>query len=148
MNFFQQLAAISTGLDVTLRIKQKSGKLTLSVLTETTDNTGIQPLLLNGTPEELDAEFFNLISKPVAESTATLINLAEHKASVAAAVEDEKPVAKAKAEKPKAAAPAKEVKKIAAPAAAPDLFAEAENVETKVAEVEPEAEEPEEKEDE
>ena len=64
MSFFREIAAISEGLDLTIRIKQKNGKLTISVLPDAIDK--VQPLLTTGTPEWLDENFIKEITKPLA----------------------------------------------------------------------------------
>lgn len=79
MSFFTELAAISEGLDLTIRIKQKNGKLTVSVLPDKIDK--VQPLITTGTPEQLDAEFIGAITKPLAE-TKLVINQAEYEKSL------------------------------------------------------------------
>src|SRR4051812_23289596 len=72
MNFFEQLSAISEGLDLTIRIKGKNGKLTLSVLPDGIEK--VQPLLLTGTPQELDEAFIEAIKQPLADTKTVLVN--------------------------------------------------------------------------
>lgn len=76
-NFFEQLAALSIKADWTIAITSpKDNFLIVSVLLS--DDTcgdearkSIPPMVLKGTPQELDEGFFNSIQKP-AEKTAQL----------------------------------------------------------------------------
>jgi PRTRC genetic system protein E len=107
MDFFQQLVAISEGLDLTIRIKGKNGKLTVAVLPDSIDK--LQPLTTTGTPEQLDADFIGAITKPLAEAKL-VVNEAEFNKSL----KDAKPK---DAPKPAATSKAKEKSKKPAPAA-------------------------------
>lgn len=82
MNFFQQLNEIGPGLDLAISMKQKNGKYTMSVLPSIGNKQPVQPLLLTGTPEELDKDFFSLIKLPLQEAGAKLSNAEEFKKSV------------------------------------------------------------------
>lgn len=75
MDFFQQLAGISEGLDLTIRIKGKNGKLTISVLPESIEK--VQPLITTGTPEQLDEQFFDSIRQPLTDAHQVVVNRAE-----------------------------------------------------------------------
>lgn len=85
MDFFKQLHEISDGLDITMRIKAKNGKLTISVLPDNIDK--VQPLITTGTPEHLDAEFIEAIRKPLADTKLAIANLQEYEQSVKDAVD-------------------------------------------------------------
>ena len=65
MEFFNPLFAISHpgDLDLTIRIKKKNDKLTVSVLPNGVD--GIAPVIITGTPQELDAGFTDAITGPL-----------------------------------------------------------------------------------
>jgi PRTRC genetic system protein E len=63
MNFFQQIFDLMDGIDVTITMKRKNGKLTMSVLPQTA--AVISPALITGTPQELEEGFFNAIRVPM-----------------------------------------------------------------------------------
>ena len=94
MEFFKQLFELSDGVDLTLRVKRKNEKLTVSILPET--GKDIQPLLLTGTPEQLDAEFFNSIKAPVGEVKEILANAKAFVESAKKSAEKSKPAASGK----------------------------------------------------
>ena len=61
---------ITAGTDLSFSIRQVNNRLTVAVMPRRTGLKGeaggqIVPLVLNGTPEELDAEFLQAISTPV-----------------------------------------------------------------------------------
>lgn len=141
MNFFSQLNNLIPGADISIALKEKNGKYTMSLLPSVGNKTAFQPLVATGTPDELDEKFFELISKPLLETTAMLKNAEEHKKSVenevkekaAAAVKskpaDKKPDTKKATEKKPAGkketakSKKKESKKEEPKIGAPDLFA-------------------------
>ena len=69
--FFQAInRMITAGTDLSFSIRQVDNRLTVAVMPRRTGLKGeaggqIVPLVLNGTPEELDAEFLQAISTPV-----------------------------------------------------------------------------------
>lgn len=118
MSFFKELSQISEGLDLTIRIKGKNGKLTVSVLPDSIDK--VQPLITTGTPEMLDEKFFDSIRQPLTDAHQVVVNREEFDKSLkdakpkAAATDNKKTskatpkkAAKAKPEKEKKAAPVK-----------------------------------------
>jgi PRTRC genetic system protein E len=79
MNFFQQLAQAGTqNVDLTMRIMQKDGKLTINIMPGAKSVT-IKPILVTGTPQELDAEFFKTIAPGVSEITGIITNIEDVK---------------------------------------------------------------------
>lgn len=112
MNFFQQLEQQFPDADLNIRVKTKSGSTTVSVLPVSKTENDIEPVIITGTPEELDAEFFNLVSKPIETTKAAIVNLEEQEKSVKEATEA-KPTPKPAAAKGKDSKPApkKETKK-------------------------------------
>lgn len=128
MKFFEQLQKAAQGVDLTLSIKEKNGKYTVMVLPKATDQSKIQPLIVTGTPEELDKDFFPKVGPVILETTTLLINADEYKKSVEdAAKKDEKKVATA----PAKTEPKKPVKK--GPAAAASKKRAEKKAETKKA---------------
>lgn len=83
MNFFEQLALIGAGnVDLTMRIMQKNDKLTLNIMPGSGSSL-IKPILVTGTPAELDAEFFQSIAPGVQEIAGLVTNLEDVKKDVA-----------------------------------------------------------------
>jgi PRTRC genetic system protein E len=140
MNFFQQLFEQLDGIDLTLNVKRKNGKITLSVLPQTAGT--ISPALITGTPDELDEGFFEAIKVPIQEAKGLNVDLANLETSIKTAKEkkeadlkeavkkaSEKPAEKSSAKKEKKAAnkPAKKiekpVKEETPKSSVPDLFA-------------------------
>lgn len=79
MNFFQQLAqAGAQKVDLTMRIMQKENKLTVNIIPGVKSNT-IKPLLITGTPQELDDGFFKTMSPVITEITGLVTNAEEVK---------------------------------------------------------------------
>ena len=91
MNFFQQLNTAAPGVDLTLRLKEKNGKYTMSILPNPDSKTSIQPLIVTGLPQELDEKFFELVGQPLLETSITLKNAEQHKESVAETVKKDNP---------------------------------------------------------
>jgi PRTRC genetic system protein E len=82
MNFFQQLAqAGAQNVDITLRIMQKDGKLTVGIMPGIKSAT-LKPVNMTGTPGELDAEFFKTIMPGVTEIRGIVTNLEKVKKEV------------------------------------------------------------------
>jgi len=80
MNFFQELALIAEGLDLTMRIKVKDGKLTVAVFPDSLEN--VQPIVATGTAEEMDAGFIDAVRRPLTETKQMLVNSADFISSV------------------------------------------------------------------
>ncbi|HEY4288227.1 MAG TPA: hypothetical protein VGN00_14080 [Puia sp.] len=57
MNFFTDLAAYGQGIDISLRIKGKNGKLTIQIEPQPAHNSTLKALRVTGSPEDLDREF-------------------------------------------------------------------------------------------
>jgi len=83
MDFFKQLLEITGEVDLSLRMKSKEGKITLSLLPTTQSN--ITPLIVTGTAEELDNSFIDLIRKPMQETAVLVANTEAYTESVKAA---------------------------------------------------------------
>ena len=92
MNLFVTLAGIiSAGTDVTIVIRKNTdGRLVVSTAarnTEVKDSAKdiIPPFVVSGTPEELDAEFVQVISEPVSKATGLQTSMKTFEASMATA---------------------------------------------------------------
>ena len=104
--FFQQinnLLLISETVNITIR-KNNENELTVSVnpLIKVQDKAKdlLQPILFTGSVEEFDAQFFQLLAKPLQKTSGLLRNIHQHEQSVEKAKE-ESAIAKAEKEKQK-----------------------------------------------
>ncbi len=79
--FFQSIYQImSAGTDLNINIRRTDGKLSVAVMPRRTtlkDEAGqaIVPLILNGTPMELDGQFLQIITTPLQKAQGILTNL-------------------------------------------------------------------------
>ena len=92
--FFQQinsLLLISETVNITIR-KNNENELTVSVnpLIKVQDKAKdlLQPILFTGTVEEFDAQFFQLLTKPLQQTSGLLRNIHQHELSVEKAKEE------------------------------------------------------------
>ncbi len=99
MNFFEQLSA-SGNVDITIRIMQKNNRLTLNVMPGSGSST-TKPMIITGTPQELDAEFFSNLYPQVDEVNGIIHNIEEVKKEALQKAKPAKPEP-SKAEKPAA----------------------------------------------
>jgi len=87
--FFNELSQMMTsGSDVTLTVRSQNGTLTVSVFPKVKGlkdeaKKHLQPIVLTGTAEELDAEFFNIVSEPVKKATGLLSDMKAFEDSLA-----------------------------------------------------------------
>lgn len=80
-NFFKQLSELNLEGFLNMTIKKDGDKMIVSLMVHNDKckdeaKNKLIPLLLKGTPEELDAEFFNEISSPLSETDGLLVNMA------------------------------------------------------------------------
>lgn len=79
--FFQSIyQMMSAGTDLNINIRRTDGKLSVAVMPRHTtlkNETGqaIVPLILNGTPMELDGQFLQIITTPLQKAQGILTNL-------------------------------------------------------------------------
>lgn len=79
MNFFTQLANAGTGaVDLTMRIMQVNDKLTIEIKPGNS-SVSLKPILVTGTPAELDEGFFKTIAPGVKEVAGLVHNIEEVK---------------------------------------------------------------------
>lgn len=130
MEFFRELSRIGAGFNkITMTIMEKDGVLTLSFLPETKKdnvNRKLIPVLLTGTPMEVDEGFFPNIIQAVEKITGLVTNIEAVKENITEqekenVEEADKPASKTKspAAKKKPVKPAPK-KAAAKPAAKPD----------------------------
>lgn len=77
--FFQAInQMITAGTDLSINIRRVNSNLTVAVVPRRSgvkDGERIVPLILNGTPEELDAGFLQAVGTPVQKAQGILTNL-------------------------------------------------------------------------
>ena len=110
MNFFQQLAMQSGGVDMTIRIMTKNNTMTLNIMPGSGSST-TKPLLITGTPSEIDQQFFETVIPGYEEVKGLVTNLDEIKKEA----EEKKEVPKKKDEPKKHKKTVKEEAKIEEP---------------------------------
>ena len=87
--FFNELSQImTTGTSISLSIHSQNGKLTVSVFPKQNGlkdeaQKHLQPIVLTGTAEELDAGFLDAINKPVQKATGLLADMKVFEESLA-----------------------------------------------------------------
>jgi PRTRC genetic system protein E len=82
---FKDLFNMSPDLDINVRIKKKNDRLTISVLPATGAN--VAPVIISGTPEELDEGFISAIQAPITAAQGLQVDDSAFNESVAAAGE-------------------------------------------------------------
>ena len=87
MDFFQRLHELVDGVDITIQVKRKDGTLTLGIYP--TAIKKVIPLTITGTPEELDADFFDTIANPLQEVKQVVSNADAFKESLKTAEKEE-----------------------------------------------------------
>lgn len=96
MNFFKSLSEmVSDGTDLNITVRKTGDELTVSLLPkaqklEDKAQNKIRPLVLSGTPEELDNGFVAAITDSVSKSVGLLSNMADYEASVKQAEKESK----------------------------------------------------------
>lgn len=76
MDFFKQISELMGQSEVNITLKAKGPNMTVMVIHK---SSGVQvpPLVITGTPEDLDEGFFKEISKPVTRMSGLVSNVAE-----------------------------------------------------------------------
>lgn len=91
MFFFKEISGLVTaGVELNVTIKRSGENLIVSVMPKVTDLKDeaakkIVPLVISGTPDELDKGFSSAISSPIQSATGLLGNMKEFEATVAEA---------------------------------------------------------------
>ena len=86
MEFFKQLAAIGD-IDMTIRIMQKGDKLTINVMPGSNASV-LKPILVTGTADELDSEFFPTVFPAVQHLAGLATNFDEVKKDIESKIAD------------------------------------------------------------
>ena len=108
MNFFQQISTLGVE-SLEIKIVNKKNTLSVSILPKSNSKTmeTLKPIVITGAPEELDKEFFNIVSSPIEKTVSLISNIEEYEKSL----EDVKAVKAEKEEKKKAESKKKETAK-------------------------------------
>lgn len=108
MNFFQQISTLGVE-SLEIKIVNKQNTLSVSILPKSNSKTmeTLKPIVITGAPEELDKEFFNIVSSPIEKTVSIISNIEEYEKSL----EDVKAVKAEKEEKKKAESKKKETAK-------------------------------------
>ena len=87
-NFFEQIAGLAIAGTLQINIQpQEGGTLTVSVMLannnpKITAGKNIPPMLLKGTPQELDEAFFSQVGEPVKQTVKLFANLETYQAEL------------------------------------------------------------------
>ena len=105
MNFFQQISTLGVE-SLEIKIVNKKNTLSVSILPKSNSKTMeiLKPIVITGVPEELDKEFFNIVSSPIEKTVSLISNIEEYEKSleaVKAEKEEKKKEEKKKAESKK-----------------------------------------------
>ena len=109
--FFQHLAPFLEGTDITITLKSKNGIISVSLLPRLTSaskaskDVSLSPILLTGTPQELDSGFIEAMSNPLTMASGLSIQLDEFQKSIQTAKEEKEKELKDAAQSKKTAAP-------------------------------------------
>ena len=111
MNFFQQISTLGVE-SLEIKIVNKKNTLSVSILPKSNSKTieTLKPIVITGVPEELDKEFFNIVSLPIEKTVSLISNIEEYEKSLEA-VNAEKEEKEEKKEKKKVEAKKKEATK-------------------------------------
>ena len=100
MDFFSKLADMES-VDLTIRIFKKNDKLTLNLMPGSGNSTTM-PILVTGTPTELDEEFFDKIMPQMKIVSGLITNIEEVTKGMEKELEQKKESKPAKVDKPAA----------------------------------------------
>lgn len=85
MNFFQQISTLGVE-SLEIKIVNKKNTLSVSILPKSNSKTieTLKPIVITGVPEELDKEFFNIVSSPIEKTVSLISNIEEYEKSLEA----------------------------------------------------------------
>ena len=85
MNFFQQISTLGVE-SLEIKIVNKQNTLSVSILPKSNSKTmeTLKPIVITGVPEELDKEFFNIVSSPIEKTVSLISNIEEYEKSLEA----------------------------------------------------------------
>lgn len=106
--FFQSMNQMMTpNVDITLVIRKSAeGRMAVSVLPKSNTlkdeaQNSIVPLTLNGTPEELDSGFMQVVARPMQKASGLISNMAQFEAQANKAASSSKGAKEAKTKESK-----------------------------------------------
>jgi PRTRC genetic system protein E len=82
MKFFEQLKLTGKDIHLSIDIKEKNGKYTVMILPKASDASRIMPIVVTGTPDELDEDFFKKVGPQLIQTGLQLQGIEEHRKSV------------------------------------------------------------------
>ena len=100
MNFFQQISTLRVE-SLEIKIVNKKNTLSVSILPKSNSKTmeTLKPIVITGFPEELDKEFFNIVSSPVQKTVFLISNIVEYEKSLEAVKAEKEEKKKAESKK-------------------------------------------------
>ena len=100
MNFFQQISTLGVE-SLEIKIVNKKNTLSVSILPKSNSKTmeTLKPIVITGAPEELDKEFFNIVSSPVEKTASLISNIEEYEKSLEAVKAEKEEKKKAESKK-------------------------------------------------
>ena len=105
--FFTTIYQMMTdGVDLTLVIRKANGQLTVATLPKSNGlkdeaQNQIIPLTVTGTPQELDAEFLQAVTRPIQKASGLIANMAQFEAQADKAAANSKAAKEAKSKESK-----------------------------------------------
>ena len=100
MNFFQQISTVGVE-SLEIKIVNKKNTLSVSILPKSNSKTmeTLKPIVITGAPEELDKEFFNIVSSPIEKTVSLISNIEEYEKSLEAVKAEKEEKKKAESKK-------------------------------------------------
>lgn len=113
MNFFQQISTLGVE-SLEIKIVNKKNTLSVSILPKSNSKTmeTLKPIVITGVPEELDKEFFNIVSSPIEKTVSLISNIEEYEKSLEAVKSEKEEKKKAESKKKETAKTEKSTDKV------------------------------------
>ena len=113
MNFFQQISTLGVE-SLEIKIVNKKNTLSVSILPKSNSKTieTLKPIVITGVPEELDKEFFNIVSSPIEKTVSLISNIEEYEKSLEAVKAEKEEKKKVEAKKKETAKTEKSTDKV------------------------------------
>lgn len=113
MNFFQQISTLGVE-SLEIKIVNKKNTLSVSILPKSNSKTmeTLKPIVITGAPEELDKEFFNIVSSPIEKTVSLISNIEEYEKSLEAVKAEKEEKKKAESKKKETAKTEKSTDKV------------------------------------
>ncbi len=113
MNFFQQISTLGVE-SLEIKIVNKKNTLSVSILPKSNSKTmeTLKPIVITGVPEELDKEFFNIVSSPIEKTVSLISNIEEYEKSLEAVKAEKEEKKKAESKKKETAKTEKSTDKV------------------------------------